>query len=85
LQGGRPRYEGALNSAFNPGGSLRVPHLARVRRVIEECDRVVLVVVLGCFYQTQDQVLDDDDAVRAGIKSVAGWIIKCGFQAVIDP
>ena len=50
LQGGMPCYEGALNSAFEPDGSLREPYLARVARVIEACDREGLVVVLGCFY-----------------------------------
>jgi hypothetical protein len=83
LQGGRPRYEGALNSAFNPDGSLRESYLARVRRVIEACDRIGLVVILGCFYQRQDQVLKDEDAVRAGVKNAAGWIRKCGFQNVV--
>src|SRR5262245_17577485 len=34
LQGGMPGYEGALNSAFEPDGSLREPYLARVARVI---------------------------------------------------
>ena len=63
LQGGRPRYKGALNSAFTPDGSLRESYLARVRRIIEACDRHGLVVILGCFYQRQDQVLKDEDAV----------------------
>ncbi len=83
LQGGRPRYEGALNSAFAPDGSLREPYLARVRRVIEACDRLGLVVILGCFYQRQDQVLKDEDAVRAAVTNAAGWIRKCGFQNVV--
>ena len=34
-----PGYEGALNSAFEPDGSLRDSYLRRVRRVIEACDR----------------------------------------------
>jgi CubicO group peptidase (beta-lactamase class C family) len=83
LQGGRPRYEGALNSAFDPDGSLRESYLARVRRVVEACDRDGLVVILGCFYQRQDQVLKDADAVRAAVKNAAGWIRKCGFQNVV--
>lgn len=40
LQGGMPGYEGALNSAFNADGSLRDSAMARVRRVIEACDRL---------------------------------------------
>ena len=71
LQGGMPGYEGAVNSAFEPDGSLRESYLARVRRVIEACDRAGLVVILGCFYQRQDQVLADEAAVRAGVVNVA--------------
>ena len=74
LQGGMPGYEGALNSAFAPDGSVRESYLARVRRVIEACDRQGLVVILGCFYQRQDQVLADEAAVRAGVVNVARWI-----------
>jgi CubicO group peptidase (beta-lactamase class C family) len=83
LQGGMPRYEGALNSAFSPDGSLREPYMTRVRRVIEACDRHGLIVILGCFYQRQDQVLVDESAVRAAVKNAAGWIQKCGFQNVV--
>jgi hypothetical protein len=50
LQGGMPGYEGAVNSAFNPDGSLRPHYLQRVRRVIEACDRQGIVVILGCYY-----------------------------------
>src|SRR4030095_12177188 len=65
LQGGMPGYEGAINSAFESDGALRAPYLARVQRVIEACDRHGVAVILGCFYQRQDQVLRDADAVRA--------------------
>src|SRR5687767_321989 len=39
LQGDMRGYEGAVNSAFNPDGSLRDAYLTRVRRVIDACDR----------------------------------------------
>ena len=44
LQGGMPGYEGALNSAFHPDGTLRDDYMKRVRRVIEACDRHGVVV-----------------------------------------
>jgi CubicO group peptidase (beta-lactamase class C family) len=83
LQGGMPGYEGAVNSAFNPDGSLRDAYLARVRRVIEACDRDGAVVILGAYYQRQDQILEDDAAVRAGIVNVARWIESNGFTNVV--
>jgi CubicO group peptidase (beta-lactamase class C family) len=83
LQGGFPGYEGAVNSAFNPDGSLRQAYLARVRRVVEACDRQGVVVILGCFYQRQDQALRDERAVRAGLVNVARWVRDSGFTNVV--
>lgn len=83
LQGGMPGYEGAVNSAFEPVGSLRDSYLRRVRRVIEACDRHGVVVILGCFYQRQDQILRDETAVRAGVVNVAKWITSEGFSNVV--
>jgi hypothetical protein len=67
LQGGMPGYEGALNSAFNADGSLRDDYLARMAKVITECDRRGIAIILGCYYQRQDQVLNDADAVKRGV------------------
>jgi len=83
LQGGFPGYEGAVNSAFNPDGSLRESYLRRVRRVIEACDKHGAAVILGCYYQRQDQILRDDQAVQAGLVNVMSWIRECGFTNVV--
>jgi hypothetical protein len=83
LQGGMPGYEGAVNSAFRPDGSLRPGYLRRVARVIEACDRQGCAVILGCFYQRQDQVLKDAAAVRKGVENVAGWLARRGYRNVV--
>jgi CubicO group peptidase (beta-lactamase class C family) len=83
LQGGMPGYEGALNSAFQADGFLRDTYLRRVRRVIEACDQQRAVVILGCFYQRQDQVLKDETAVRSGVVQVAQWLQTNHFRNVV--
>ncbi|HOW73656.1 MAG TPA: serine hydrolase [Candidatus Paceibacterota bacterium] len=83
LQGGMPGYEGALNSAFEPDGALRESYLNRVRRVIEACDRRGMVVILGCYYQRQSQVLRDEAAVRAGVVNVVKWVRASGARNVV--
>ncbi|HEY63854.1 MAG TPA: glycoside hydrolase family 5 protein [Caldilineae bacterium] len=83
LQGGFPGYEGAVNSAFNPDGTLREPYLQRVRRVIEACDQRGVVVILGCYYQRQAHILRDADAIRAGVANAARWIQESGFTNVL--
>lgn len=83
LQGGSCGYEGAVNSAFRPDGSLREPYLSRVRRVIEACDHAGAAVILSCYYQRQDQLLADEGALRAGVVNVARWIKESGFTNVV--
>ncbi len=83
LQGGMPGHEGAHNSAFNPDGTLRPPYLRRIARVIEACDRHRCVIILGCYYQRQDQILQDSEAVRRGVVNAATWIKSQGFTNVV--
>lgn len=83
LQGGFPGYEGAVNSAFSPDGSLRETYFRRAERVIEACARNGVVVILGCYYQRQDQVLRDEAAVRAGAINVARRIEAGGHENVL--
>ncbi|HWB06370.1 MAG TPA: serine hydrolase [Verrucomicrobiales bacterium] len=83
LQGGMPDYTGAINSAFQPDGSLRQNYLARVKEVIDACDREGAVVILGCYYQQQDQILRDEPAVRAGVVNAARWVQSSGFRNVV--
>ena len=83
LQGGMPGYEGAVNSAFEPDGALRPEYLQRARRVIEACDKLGAAVILGCYYQRQDQILRDEEAVKRGVGNVAKWIEREGFRNVV--
>ena len=83
LQGGMPGYEGAVNSAFNRDGSLRPDYLARVKRVIDECDSQGIVAILGCYYQRQDEILHDATAIRAGVRNTVEWVKAEGFAHVV--
>lgn len=83
LQGGMPGYEKSLNSAFEPDGTLRAGYLARMARVIEACDCQGVVVILGCYYQRQDQVLRDEDAVRRGVVNTVRWITAQRYRNVV--
>ena len=42
-----------------------------------------MVVILGCYYQRQDQILRDAPAVRQGVRNVAKWIRDSGFKNVV--
>jgi hypothetical protein len=83
LQGGHPGYEGAVNSAFRPDGTLRTEYLSRIRRVVEECDKDGIVVILGLFYQRQDQILLDEQAVKRSVVNAVNWVKESGFTNVV--
>ena len=83
LQGGMPGYEGALNSAYDPDGSLRADYLKRVERVIRACDENGVTAILGCFYQRQDQVLQDEEAVKTAAANTVRWVGDAGFENVV--
>ena len=83
LQGGSPGYEGALNSAYDPDGSLRPDYLKRVARVIEACDKAGAVVILGCLSESQDQVLKDGEAVKVAVANTAMWVRQRGYTNVL--
>jgi hypothetical protein len=40
-------------------------------------------VILGCYYQRQDQVLQDEDAVRRGVVETCRWLQRQGYTNVV--
>jgi hypothetical protein len=83
LQGGFPGYEGAWNSAFLRNGDIQASYLSRVARVIERADALGAVVILSLYYQRQDQYLQDERAVRAGVVNAVDWVKRKGYRNVI--
>jgi len=83
LQGGFPGYEGAINSAFKPDGSLKDKYMARVSRVIESADERGMIIILGLFYQRQDQILEDEDVVRNATINAVKWVQENGYKNVM--
>jgi len=83
LQGGFPGYEGAVNTAFYPDGSLKSGYLGRVARVIAKADAAGAVIILSLFYQRQDQHLRDNAAVRAAVIHTVNWVKRKGYTNVI--
>jgi hypothetical protein len=83
LQGGFPGYEGAINTAFRADASLKADYMKRVSRVIEAADSRGMIIILGLFYQRQDQILPDEDAVRAATANAAEWVKDKGYTNVM--
>jgi hypothetical protein len=79
LQGGLPGYEGAVNTAFEPDGSLKHGYMQRLGRVIEACDAKGVAVLVSLFYQRQDQHLKDEEAIRKAVSDTAVWLMRAGY------
>jgi hypothetical protein len=87
LQGGSPegysQQQPWENSAFERDGSLRPAYLDRLRRVLDHADELGVVVIVGYFYQGQDERLADERAVVRGVDAATAWLLEGGWTNVI--
>jgi hypothetical protein len=87
LQGGSPEgYSQAQpwhNSAIAEDGSLRPEYMARVERILNEADRLGMVVILGLFYFGQDERLRDEQAVVSAVDGALTWVLDKGYRNVV--
>ncbi len=86
LQGGFPGYEGAVNSAFNPDGTLREEYLQRVEKIIRTCDANNAIVILSCFYQRQHShlsALNGKESIKNALQNVVNRITQKKFTNVL--
>ncbi|SDG94692.1 hypothetical protein [Pelagibacterium luteolum] len=88
LQGGMPitgteRVQPWLNTAIDPKGNLKPKHMARLHKVLAAADALGMVAIVGYYYFGQDQYLDDDDAIRAGVVNATRWLLETGFENIL--
>ena len=83
LQGGWPGYYPFTNSAFLKNGDLKSTYLARVAKVIQRADALGAVIILVLYYQQQDHLLQDGQAIRNGVARTADWLRLKGYRNVI--
>ncbi len=87
LQGGSPqgysKEQPWINSAFEPDGSLREKYFMRAAQILDEADRLGMVVILGYFYFGQDQLLKDEAAVLRAVDNATQWVLQRGYTNVL--
>jgi hypothetical protein len=87
LQGGSPegysREQPWHNSALTEKGELREEYMQRVAKILDRADDLGMVVILGIYYFGQDQRLEDEAAVIAGVDHAVDWILDRGYRNVI--
>jgi len=86
LQGGLPGYEGAINTAFEPNGTLRRSYTDRVAKAVKAADHQGAAVILSCFYQRQrdhEFALENKQAIIEAVRNTALWIAEEEFTNVV--
>jgi hypothetical protein len=87
FQGGSPegysREQPWENSAFAPDGALRADYADRMRQAITAADRHGMVVILGYFYQGQDERLADEAAVARAVDEATDFLLEGGWSNVL--
>jgi hypothetical protein len=87
LQGGSPegysKTQPWHNSAFRADGSLRPDYMTRLERILDRTDELGMVAIVGLFYAGQDQRLEDDEAVKAGVRNAIEWLSGKGYRNIL--
>ena len=87
LQGGSPqgysKEQPWQTSAFEPNGSLRPAHLARLATILDRADELGMVPILGYFYFGQEPRLNDEAAVIRATENATDWLLAAGHTNVV--
>ncbi len=71
------------NSTFDAAGKLKPPYLDRLTRILDQADELGMVIILGLFYQGQDERLRDETAVRHAVDNACTWVLEQGYTNVV--
>ena len=71
-----------VSGAFNANGSLKKAFMERAERLIDAADAQGMVVILGLFYQGQDERLADTRSVKQGVVNACEWVLEKGYTNV---
>jgi hypothetical protein len=79
LQSGSPLgygNNGWINSTFDPEENLVPVYMNRLTKIMDEADRLGMVVILGYFYFRQDEYLTDEKAVINAVDNITNWLLE---------
>ena len=86
LQGGSPTgygNKGWINSSFDGHGDLRPAYVGRLAKILNEADRLGMVVILGIFYFGQDELLADEPAIINAVDRTVEWLFGTGHRNIL--
>ncbi len=87
MQGGNPRgYAGQQpwqTGAFTPRGDIIPEYLNRLRLILDAADALGMAPMLGVFYFGQDQVLENDRAIRRALRNTVEFVLSREYRNVL--
>jgi hypothetical protein len=95
LQGGGPTdgnygertpHQPHLNSGFDKEGNLKPAYADRLRRAIEAADKLGMVVIVGFFYQGQDErieIVPDDRYARQAVVNGMNFLKSLPYRNIL--
>ncbi len=87
LQGGSPTGYGNkqawVNSAFDAYGNIKSSYRKRLERILDEADKLQMVVILGYFYFGQDQELSSEQSVINAVDNITYWILEKRYENIL--
>jgi hypothetical protein len=86
LQGGSPTgygNKGWINSTYDKKGNLQPAYMKRLKKVLDEADRLGMVVIVGYFYFGQDEYLENETAVIHAVDDITNWILKNKYKNIL--
>lgn len=87
FQGGSPegysKGQPWENHPFHADGTLRPAFMARMKRVLDEADRLGMVPVVGYFYFGQSSRLQDDAGVIRATDALTRWLLAGGWKNIL--
>jgi len=87
MQGGNPRgYAGQQpwnTGAFTPRGEIIPEYLNRLRLILDRADELGMAPQLGVFYFGQDQVLENDKAIRRALRNTVEFVLSRQYRNVL--
>lgn len=87
LSGGSPQgyswHQPWKICGFTPDGAIKPAWAARLASVIEACDRLGMVVILGLFYGKQSGTFASEATVKAAVTNTVDWLLARGATNVL--
>lgn len=87
FQGGSPegysKSQPWENHPFNADGSLRPAFMERMKRVLDEADRLGMVPIVGYFYFGQSKRLETDENCIRATDALTKWLLDGGWQNLL--